>query len=45
VAGGADEELVHVREFLRPLHELAPDEEKFCARRAKEVEEMIKEIK
>jgi len=38
----ADEELVHVGEFLRLLHELAPDEEKFYAKGAKEVEEKIK---
>jgi rubrerythrin len=40
-----DEERVHVGEFLRLLRELAPDEEKFFAGRAKEVEEMIKKIK
>jgi rubrerythrin len=41
----ADEELVHVGEFLRLLSELAPDEEKFYARGAKEVEEKIKKKK
>ena len=41
----ADEELVHVGEFLRLLHELAPDEEKLYAKGAKEVEEMIKKMK
>jgi len=41
----ADEERVHVGEFLRLLHELAPDEEKFYAKGAKEVEAMIKETK
>ena len=41
----ADEERVHVGEFLRLLHELAPDEEKFYAKGAKEVEEKIKKIK
>jgi len=41
----ADEELVHVGEFLRLLRELAPDEEKFYAKGAKEVEDMIKETK
>ena len=41
----ADEELVHVGEFLRLLGELAPDEEKFYARGAKEVEEKIKKKK
>ena len=38
----ADEERVHVGEFLRLLHKLAPDEEKFYAKGAKEVEEMEK---
>jgi len=33
----ADEELVHAGEFLRLLRELAPDEEKFYAKGAKEV--------
>ena len=37
----ADEERVHVGEFLRLLRELAPDEEKFYAEGAKEVEEEI----
>ncbi|MFO7650411.1 MAG: ferritin family protein [bacterium] len=37
----ADEERVHVGEFLRLLRELAPDEEKFYAQGAKEVEEEI----
>jgi len=41
----ADEERVHVGEFLRLLHELAPDEKKFYAKGAKEVEEEIKKIK
>ena len=41
----ADEELVHVGEFLRLLQELAPDEEKFYAQGAKEVEEIIKKTK
>jgi hypothetical protein len=41
----ADEERVHVGEFLRLLNELAPDEEKFYAKGAKEVEEMIKKMK
>ena len=41
----ADEERVHVGEFLRLLHELAPDEEKFYNKGAKEVEDMIKKIK
>ena len=38
----ADEELVHAGEFLRLLRELAPDEEKFYAKGAKEVEGIIK---
>ena len=41
----ADEELVHVGEFLRLLHELAPDEEKFYAKGAKEIEKEIKKKK
>jgi len=41
----ADEELVHVGEFLRLLHELAPDEEKFYAKGAKEVEKIINTLK
>jgi rubrerythrin len=41
----ADEERVHVGEFLRLLHELAPDEEKFYGKGAKEVEEMIEKMK
>jgi rubrerythrin len=38
----ADEERVHAGEFLRVLHELAPDEAKFYADGAKEVEDKIK---
>lgn len=41
----ADEELVHVGEFLRLLRELAPEEEKLYAKGAKEVKEFIKEMK
>jgi rubrerythrin len=41
----ADEERVHVGEFLRLLRELAPDEEKFYAKGAKEVEAEIKKMK
>jgi len=41
----ADEELVHAGEFLRLLHELAPDEEKFYAKGAGEVEAEIKKMK
>jgi rubrerythrin len=40
----ADEERVHVGEFLRLLRELAPNEEKFYARGAKEVEEEIEKM-
>jgi len=41
----ADEERVHAGEFLRLLHELAPDEETFYAKGAKEVEEEIEKMK
>ncbi len=41
----ADEELVHAGEFLRLLRELSPDEEKFYAKGAKEVEGKIKKMK
>lgn len=41
----ADEERVHAGEFLRLLHELAPDEKMFYAKGAKEVEEEIKKMK
>ncbi len=41
----ANEELVHVGEFQRLLYELAPDEEKFYAKGAKEVAEKIKKMK
>ncbi len=41
----ADEERVHAGEFLRLLKELAPDEEKFYAEGAEEVEEEIKKMK
>jgi rubrerythrin len=41
----ADEELVHAGEFLRLLREIAPDEEKFYAKGAEEVEGMIKKRK
>jgi rubrerythrin len=37
----ADEELVHAGEFLRLLHELAPDEAQLYAKGAREVEEKI----
>ena len=38
----ADEEKVHAGEFLRLLKELAPDEQKFYDKGAKEVEEEIR---
>jgi rubrerythrin len=41
----ADEERVHAGEFLRLLRELAPDEEKFYAEGAGEVEAEIKKMK
>ncbi len=41
----ADEERVHAGEFLRLLKHLAPDEEKFYAEGAGEVEEEIKKLK
>ena len=41
----ADEERVHAGEFLRLLHELDPEEGKFYAEGAKEVEEEIKQSK
>ncbi len=41
----AEEEIVHAGEFLRLLKELAPDEEKYYAEGASEVEELIEEMK
>jgi len=41
----ADEERVHAGEFLRLLKHLAPEEEKFYAEGAEEVEEEMKELK
>ncbi len=41
----ADEERVHAGELLRLLNELAPDEKKFYAKGADEVEEFIKKLK
>jgi rubrerythrin len=41
----ADEERVHAGEFLRLLHELAPDEEKLYTEGSEEVQEMIDEIR
>ena len=40
----ADEERVHAGEFLRLLKELTPDEEKFYAEGAEEVEEEIEKL-
>ncbi len=40
----ADEERVHAGEFLRLLRVLSPDEEKFYAEGAEEVEELIKKL-
>lgn len=41
----ANEELVHVGELLRLIRELAPNEEKFYAAGAKEVEAKILQMK
>ena len=41
----ADEERVHAGEFLRLLRELAPDEDKFYVKGAREVEEEIGKLK
>ena len=41
----ADEERVHAGEFLRLLHELAPDEQKLYDEGAEEVEEEIQKLK
>ena len=41
----ADEERIHVGEFLRLLYVLAPDEEKFYAKGAEEVDKEIKKMK
>jgi rubrerythrin len=41
----ADEERVHAGEFLRLLHELAPDERRFYDEGAEEVEEEIEKMK
>ena len=41
----ADEERVHAGEFLRLLHELAPEEQKFYDKGAEEVLEEIKKKK
>jgi len=41
----ADEERVHAGEFLRLLHELAPDEQKLCDEGAEEVQEMVDKLK
>ena len=41
----AEEELVHAGEFLRLLKELSPEEEKFYAEGAEEVQEIISKLK
>lgn len=41
----ADEERVHAGEFLRLLHELAPDEQKHYNKGYEEVQEIIDELK
>ncbi|MBU0638937.1 MAG: rubrerythrin [Planctomycetes bacterium] len=41
----ADEERVHAGEFLRLLHELAPDEPELYAEGAREVEEELAKMK
>ncbi|RLB27828.1 MAG: rubrerythrin [Deltaproteobacteria bacterium] len=41
----ADEERIHAGEFLRLLKYLEPDEEKFYAQGAEEVEEFINKLK
>jgi len=40
----ADEERIHAGEFLRLLRELAPDEERFYAEGAAEVEQELKKF-
>jgi len=40
----ADEERVHAGEFLRLLHELAPDEENLYTEGSEEVQEMIDKL-
>jgi len=41
----ADEERVHAGEFLRLLHELAPDEQKLYDKGVEEVQEAIDKLK
>lgn len=41
----SEEELVHAGEFLRLLKELAPGEDKFYAKGAQEVEELIETVR
>ncbi|TAJ44030.1 ferritin family protein [Methanofollis fontis] len=41
----AEEEIVHAGEFLRLLKELAPDEAGYYEKGAREVEEMIEDLK
>jgi rubrerythrin len=41
----ADEERVHAGEFLRLLHELAPDEQKLYDKGTEEIQEIIDKLK
>jgi rubrerythrin len=41
----ADEERVHAGQFLKLLYHLAPDEEKFYEKGAKEDDEILKKVK
>jgi len=41
----ADEERVHAGQFLKLLYQLAPDEEKFYEKGAKEDDEILKKVK
>jgi rubrerythrin len=41
----ADEERIQMGEFLRLIQEIAPSEKKFLSKGAKEVEEVIEELK
>jgi rubrerythrin len=41
----ADEECIHIRKFLRLFQENIPDGKKFLAKGAKEVEEVIEDLK
>jgi rubrerythrin len=41
----ADEEQIHAGQFLKLLYQLALDEEKLYAKRAKEDDEILKKVK